>query len=157
MFYRLLNFVFKLFVYGGYCRKYNIPSDFRFNGFLIRISGDGKLNVGSNSYISFYSYINLQSETELTIGDNVSIGHNVKIYTSTINTGDFILSGIKTPKKSSVVIGNNVLVGANVFICPGVVIGDNVMIGANSVVSKSIPSNSVAAGCPAVVIKSYDR
>ncbi|RXE84503.1 acyltransferase [Pseudoalteromonas sp. A757] len=155
MFYRFLTLFFKIFVYRGYYKKYKLPKGFRFNGFLIRINGNGRMEVGANTYISFYSYINLQAETELVIGNDVSIGHNVKIYTSTLDTSTFILEGVKKQKKSSVNIGNNVLIGANVFICPGVTIGDNVLIGANSVVSKSIPSNSVAAGCPAVVIKNY--
>ncbi|MBA6353596.1 DapH/DapD/GlmU-related protein [Colwellia sp. BRX9-1] len=156
MFYRFLSLVFKIFVYRGYYKQYKLPSGFRFNGFLIRINGSGSINVGKNCYISFYSYINIPSGTVLEIGDDVSIGHNVKIYTSTIQTSDFILNGVKSQKNSNVSIGSNVLIGANVFICPGVNIGNNVLIGANSVVSKSIPSNTVAAGCPAVVIKDYN-
>ena len=38
-----------------------------------------------------------------------------------------------------------------------VTIGDNVVIGARSVVTKSIPSNSVAVGSPARVIKTIDE
>ena len=52
------------------------------------------------------------------------------------------------------VIGNNVSLGANVTIIGGVHIGDNVFVGAGSVVVKDIPSNCVAAGNPAKVIKS---
>ena len=54
-------------------------------------------------------------------------------------------------------IGNNVFVGANVTILMNVEIGDNIIIGANSVVTKSIPSNSVIAGVPAKIIKSFDE
>ncbi len=51
-------------------------------------------------------------------------------------------------------VGNNVFIGNNAIILPGVTIGDNVIIGAGSVVTKDIPSGSVAAGVPARVIKS---
>ncbi len=50
-------------------------------------------------------------------------------------------------------IGNNVTLGANVNIIGGITIGDNVTIGAGSVVVKDIPSNCIAAGNPAKVIR----
>ena len=53
-------------------------------------------------------------------------------------------------------IGNNVSFGQNVMVLKGVTIGDNCFIGANSVVSKDIPSNSVAVGSPAKVIMSIE-
>lgn len=53
-------------------------------------------------------------------------------------------------------VGNNVFIGYGSLILPGVVIGDNVVIGAKSVVTGNIPSNSIAAGIPARVIKSLD-
>lgn len=54
-------------------------------------------------------------------------------------------------------IGNNVFIGMNSIILMGASIGDNVIIGAGSVVSGCIPSNSVAAGNPAKVIRSLDE
>jgi acetyltransferase-like isoleucine patch superfamily enzyme len=53
-------------------------------------------------------------------------------------------------------VGNNVFIGFGSMILPGVTIGDNVIIGAYSLVSKDIPSNVVAAGVPAKVIKPLD-
>ncbi len=50
-------------------------------------------------------------------------------------------------------IGDNVWIGGSVTILPGVTIGDNVTIGAGSVVTKNIPSNSIAVGNPCKVIK----
>ena len=50
-------------------------------------------------------------------------------------------------------IGNNVWIGGSVTILPGVTIGDNVTIGAGSVVTKDIPSGTVAVGNPCRVIK----
>jgi acetyltransferase-like isoleucine patch superfamily enzyme len=54
-------------------------------------------------------------------------------------------------------IGNDVYIGLNSTIMPGVTIGNRVIIGAGSIVAKSIPDNSVAAGVPARVIKTVDQ
>ena len=56
-----------------------------------------------------------------------------------------------------ITIGNDVYIGNNVILLPGVSIGNNVVIGAGAVVTKNIPSNSVAVGVPAKVIKSADE
>jgi acetyltransferase-like isoleucine patch superfamily enzyme len=50
-------------------------------------------------------------------------------------------------------VGDNVYIGINCTLLPGVNVGDNVVIGAGSIVTRDIPSNSVAAGVPARVIK----
>jgi len=52
-----------------------------------------------------------------------------------------------------IVVGDYVYIGMNSTVLPGVTIGDNVVIGTGSVVTKDIPSGSVAAGVPARVIK----
>ena len=54
-------------------------------------------------------------------------------------------------------IGDNCNIGWNAIILPGVTIGKNCVIGAGAVVTKDIPDNSVAAGCPARVIESMDE
>lgn len=53
-------------------------------------------------------------------------------------------------------IGNNVFIGSNSTILYNVKIGSNVIVGAGSVVNKDIPDNSIAAGCPARVIGTFD-
>lgn len=155
MFYRFLTFFFRLVVYRGYYKKYNISKKFKFNGYLIRIYGQGEIVCLGEGYISFFSYLNVVKGSKLVIGDKVSIAHNVKIYTSSFDPEMLVCHGVKENVIADICIGDNVLIGSNSFICPGVTIGDNVVIGANSVVSKDIPSNTVAAGVPAKVIKDY--
>ena len=55
--------------------------------------------------------------------------------------------------KKPVKIGNRSWIGANTIILPGVTIGDNTVIGAGSIVTKDIPSNVIAVGSPARVIR----
>lgn len=79
-----------------------------------------------------------------TIIDAESIGDNFHcIHCTTIGN----------TSKGKPIIGNNVEVMANVVIAGKIHIGDNVTIGAGSVVTKDIPSNCLAAGVPAKVIK----
>jgi acetyltransferase-like isoleucine patch superfamily enzyme len=58
-------------------------------------------------------------------------------------------------KPAPVKIGNNVWIGMNAVILKGVVIGDNSVVAAGSVVTKSIPANTIVAGNPAVVVKTF--
>lgn len=93
------------------------------------------------------------------IGDDVMLTAGVKILTH--DGCGWVLKNmgyLKNPDKlGKVVIGNNVYVGINTVILPNVKIGDNVIIGAQSVVTKDIPSNSVAAGSPCRVICSIEE
>lgn len=50
-------------------------------------------------------------------------------------------------------IGENCWLGAGVIVLPGVTIGDNVVVGAGSVVTKDLPSNVLAVGTPAKVVR----
>lgn len=93
----------------------------------------------------------------ITIGNNCGLGPGVHIYAVThpvipserlSNTGVFWNS-----MTAPVTLGNNVWIGGGSIILPGVTIGDNTTIGAGSVVTKSIPSNVLAAGNPCRVIK----
>lgn len=55
--------------------------------------------------------------------------------------------------RSTVRIGKRCFIGANAIILPGVTIGDEVVIGSGSVVTKDVPSNCIAAGNPARIIR----
>ena len=91
-------------------------------------------------------------EAPVTIGDDCFIGPNVSIYTACHST-DPVERNSRREWAEPVTIGDNVWIGGSVTILPGVTIGDNVTIGAGSVVTKDIPSNSIAVGNPCKVIK----
>ena len=54
-------------------------------------------------------------------------------------------------------IMDNVFIGCNSIILGGIKIGSNVVVAAGSVVTKDVPDNSVVAGNPAKVIKTFDE
>lgn len=58
-------------------------------------------------------------------------------------------------KTAPVKIGDNVWIGMNAVILKGVIIGDNSVVAAGSVVTKSVPSNTIVAGNPAVAVKTF--
>ncbi len=89
---------------------------------------------------------------KVSIGRCAFIAPNVAIYTAghpihPVSRNSLFEYGIP------VTIGDNCWIGGNTVICPGVTIGDNVVIGAGSVVTRDIPSWSVAVGNPCRVIK----
>lgn len=88
----------------------------------------------------------------ITIGSNCCITHSV-ILAHDASTKNIV----GYSKVGRVKIGNNVFIGYKSIILPGVEIGDNVIIGAGSIVTHNIPTNSVACGAPAKVIKEYDN
>ncbi|MCR5255643.1 MAG: acyltransferase [Acetatifactor sp.] len=95
---------------------------------------------------------------DITIGNNVSVASDVTIvaHNHGFDLSENVLIKDQPLVIAAVSIGNNVWIGEKVVILPGVHIGDNVVVGAGSVVTKSIPDNSVAVGNPAIVKKVYD-
>jgi acetyltransferase-like isoleucine patch superfamily enzyme len=57
------------------------------------------------------------------------------------------------PLLADVHIGKNCFIAVGAIIMPGVTIGDEVIVGSGSVVTKSVPSNSIVAGNPAKIIR----
>lgn len=100
-------------------------------------SAINKMKIGNNSV--FGSYV--------SVIDN-DHGSTSSFKELLIPVSDRVLSS-----KGPITIGDNVWVGDKATILSGVTVGDNSIIGANSVVTKDIPSNSIAVGCPAKVIK----
>ena len=124
------------------------------------------VDYGNNIYFGNHCEVNMNciflDDNVIRIGDHALIAPNVQIYTAfhpknardrfgePKEDGSFAFCKTQT---APVIIGNHVWIGGGAIILPGVTIGDNVVIGAGSVVTKDIPSNSVAWGNPCRVIK----
>lgn len=92
----------------------------------------------------------------VVIGDNVKIGACVLITDTDAHPMDYMARRTTNEgtKFAPIVIEDDVWIGAHAIILKGVTIGARSVIGAGSVVTRSIPADSVAAGNPCRVIKS---
>lgn len=86
------------------------------------------------------------------IHENTQIGNNVRIFQNV--TIGCKWSNNQLENTYSPIIEDNVMIGAGAVILGNIIIGENSIIGANSVVTHSVPSNSVVGGVPAKIIKS---
>lgn len=118
-----------------------------------------KVKIGSGCVVLDPKKIQIDvSRPELLeIGNNVFLHRGTIILTHDWASWCFINSHQDfIPSHGKIKIGNNVWLGENVTILKNVTIGDNVIIGIGSIVTKDIPSNSIAVGVPAKVVGTYD-
>ena len=112
--------------------------------------GGHHVHFGSHIYANFG--LTLVDDTHIYVGDCTMFGPNVVVATA----GHPILPELREQGyqyNAPVHIGKNCWIGAGALIMPGITIGDNVVIGAGSVVTKDIPSNTVAVGNPCRVLR----
>ena len=125
------------------------------------IKSPTKIHIGNGCVLGAFNHIT--AINNIRIGDNLVTGKWVTITDNSHGQTDE--KTLNTPpskrplvsKSDGVIIGNNVWIGEKATILPGVHIGDSVVIAANSVVTKDIPSFSIAAGVPAQIVKTYKK
>lgn len=116
------------------------------------------VNMKSKNSVHIYGRVDWSTEPWIiTLGENVYITNGTKFLTHDGGTLVFRNEIPDLEITKPITVGDNVYIGNDVTILPGVTIGDRVILGAGAVVSKDIPSNSLAVGVPAKVIKTADE
>lgn len=108
------------------------------------------IHVGDN----FYCNVNcvILDGAPVTFGHNVFIAPNCGFYTAG-HPFDMEQRNRGLEYARPITVGSNVWIGAHVCVLPGVTIGEGCVIGAGSVVTKDIPSYSLAVGNPCKVVR----
>ena len=109
----------------------------------------GRIDIGDHCLIA--------PGTQITAAERITIGDNSMIASECI-LSDCDWHGVYNRIRpfrctEAITLEKNVWLGTRVIVCKGVTIGENSVVGAGSVVASSIPSNVVAAGNPAKIIR----
>lgn len=118
------------------------------------------VTIGDNAVIMMGAVLNIGAnigegtmiDMNAVLGGRAQVGKN-----SHIGAGAVLAGVIEPPSATPVIIGDNVMVGANAVILEGVNIGNNAVVAAGSVVTEDVPENAVVAGSPAKVVKEKDQ
>lgn len=119
------------------------------------------IEIGNDSGISSAC---LWAKERITIGNRVKIGGDCILMDTDAHSLDYRLRAsnekiskyskdVYTSASAPIVIEDDVLIGTRCIILKGVTIGARSIIGCGSVVTKSIPADSIAAGNPCKVVR----
>lgn len=123
----------------------------------------GYTSIGKNTVVKRTVHIGRYT----TIGEDCRIGEQVRVDNHGISNSYVLVSGVdywykrtyawdmkklqSSPKRKSIIIGNDVWIGNNVIIYEGVTIGDGCIINCGSVVTEDVLPYSIVQGNPAKV------
>ncbi len=125
----------------------------------VQVASVFRVEYGINTHIGKGTFLNHHvyfiDACPICIGNQVLIGPNTVISSVEDRFSPDLNQRHETAQP--VMVGHRVWIGANVHIAAGVTIGDNCVIGAGSLVTASLPANTLAYGRPATAIRKIEQ
>lgn len=115
----------------------------------LTVVGASRISIDRNVFIM--DGILLMGSGGITIEDNVQLAANVQILSNNHDLRDREVITL-----APVRICRGAWIGAGATILPGVTIGENAVVGAASVVTRDVAPNTIVAGNPAKLLRSFD-
>lgn len=103
-----------------------------------------RMEVGEKTAFALMVMPDIMFPEKIKVGSNSIIGYN-----TTILAHEYL---IEEYRLGEVVIGDEVMIGANSTILPGVAIGDGAIVSAGTLVHKDVPAGSFVGGNPMRII-----
>ncbi|MGP4105540.1 acyltransferase [Virgibacillus sp. L01] len=103
-----------------------------------------RMKVGKQTAFALMVMPDVMFPEKITVGANSIIGYN-----TTILAHEYL---IKEYRIGEVIIGDEVLIGANATILPGISIGDGAVVSAGTLVNKDVPPGVFVGGNPMQLI-----
>ena len=108
-----------------------------------------RMKVGKKTSFALMVMPDIMFPEKITVGENSIIGYN-----TTILAHEYL---IREYRLGEIVIGNEVMIGANVTILPGVKIGDGATVSAGTLVHRDVPSGAFVGGNPMRIIYTKEQ
>jgi acetyltransferase-like isoleucine patch superfamily enzyme len=108
-----------------------------------------KMKIGEQTSFALMVMLDVMFPEKISVGKNTVIGYN-----TTILAHEYLIHEYRI---GDVIIGNEVLIGANSTILPGVTIGDRAIISAGTLVHKDVPEGVFVGGNPMQVIYTKEQ
>ncbi|WP_026678360.1 acyltransferase [Fictibacillus gelatini] len=99
-----------------------------------------RMKVGEGTAVALMVMMDIMFPERISIGRNSIIGYN-----TTILAHEYL---IREYRLGDVIIGDDVMIGANSTILPGVTIGDGAIVSAGTLVHKDVPAGAFVGGNP---------
>lgn len=111
------------------------------------------MHIGADVWLPASTWIDTSHCYLISIGDHCGFGEECLILAHDAQMDEFL----DAARIGRVIVHPSCHIGARTVILPGVEIGPRTIVGANSVVSGSLPADTVCAGNPARVICGLDE
>ncbi|MEQ6378376.1 acyltransferase [Bacillaceae bacterium S4-13-58] len=108
-----------------------------------------RMKVGEQTAFALMVMPDIMFPEKITVGRNTVIGFN-----TTLLAHEYLINEYRL---GEVIIGDEVMIGANSTILPGVTIGDRAIVSAATLVHKDVPPGSFVGGNPMRVIYTKEQ
>lgn len=102
------------------------------------------MKVGEHTSFALMVMLDVMYPEKIKVGRNTVIGYN-----TTLLAHEYL---IREYRLGDIVIGDEVMIGANSTVLPGVEIGDGAIVSAGTLVHKDVPAGAFVGGNPMRVI-----
>lgn len=107
------------------------------------------MKVGNKTSFALMVMLDVMFPEKISVGRNTVIGYN-----TTILAHEYLINEYRL---GNVIIGDEVLIGANSTLLPGIEIGNGAIVSAGTLVHKDVPAGAFVGGNPMKVIYSAEE
>ncbi|UOE93757.1 acyltransferase [Alkalihalobacillus sp. LMS39] len=108
-----------------------------------------RMKVGDQTAVALMVMMDIMFPEKISIGKNSIIGYN-----TTILAHEYLIDEYRL---GDVIIGDEVMIGANSTILPGVTIGDGAIVSAATLVHQDVPPGAFVGGNPMKIIYTKEQ
>ncbi len=113
-----------------------------------------QISIGKGTTFTQFVHFNAQENNmSIVVGNDCMFSNHIIVRTSDSHPIYNIKNNERINQAKSITIGSHVWIAPDTKIMKGSIIGDNSIIGSNSIVNNEIPSNCIAVGMPAKIVK----